>query len=114
MGPSLSESEEVGFGQDLIEPSASSTLTRRPLDRVLDGPANCRMQGLQTKGSRFVTYRTYFSVIDGISRISSYDHPLRQRRLRSPDDGECWPHIRHICSPSTVNKGGGLLANGTS
>ena len=88
MGPPLSELEEVGFDQDLIRPSASSTLTRHPPDRVLDGSASCRMQGLQTTGSRFVTYRSYFGVIDGISGVSSYDHPLRKLRLRSPDNGK--------------------------
>ena len=88
MGPPLSESEEAGFDQDLIRPSASSTLTRRPPDRVLDGPASCRTQGLRTTGSQFVTHRTYFGLVDGISGISSSDHPLRQRRLRSPDNSK--------------------------
>ena len=36
MGLLLSESEEVNFDQDLIRPSASSTLTRHPQDRVSD------------------------------------------------------------------------------
>ena len=48
MGPPHSESEEIGFDQGLIRPSASSTLTRRPPDRVSDGPVSCRIQGLQT------------------------------------------------------------------
>ena len=48
MGPLHSESEEVGFDQGLMRPSASSTLTRRPPDRVSDGPVSCRIQGLRT------------------------------------------------------------------
>ena len=111
--PPGSESEEIGFDQGLIRPSASSILTRRPPDRVLDGPASCRTQGLRTTGSWFVTHRTYYGLVDGISGISSYDHSLRQRRLRSRDDGKCWPHIRLIRILSTINEGGGSLANGT-
>ena len=109
MGPSHSESEEVGFDQGLIRPSASSTLTRRPPDEVSDGPVSCRIQGLQTT----VPVRHIpglFWLGNGISGISSYDRPLRQRRLDSPDaanGGHAFAFS--IRTPSTVNEGGGSL-----
>ena len=52
-GAALSESEEVGFDQGLIRPSISSTLTRLPPEKVLDGLASCRMQGLRTTGADY-------------------------------------------------------------
>ena len=84
MGPPHSESKEVVFDQGLIRPSASSTLTRRPPDRVSDGPASCRVQGLRTTVP--VGHITgIFWLGNGISGISSCDRPLRQRRLEPPD-----------------------------
>ena len=88
MGPPHSESEEVGFDQGLIRPSVSFTLTRRPLDRVSVGPTSYCMQGLQTTGAgRHVPDLVWRG--DGISGICSYDRPLRQRRIESPDGGKC-------------------------
>ena len=84
MGPPHSDSEEVGFDRGHIRPFASSTLTTCPPDGVSGGPASCRVQGLRTT----VPVRHIpglFRLGDGISGISSYDRPLRQRRLESPD-----------------------------
>ena len=72
-----SESEEVGFVQGLIRPSASSTLTRHPQAKVLDGPTSCRLVGPPNGGAGSSRAGiTYFDLVDGISGVGSYDHPL--------------------------------------
>ena len=108
MGPPLNESEEVGFDQNLIKPSASSTLTRRPPDRALDGfllAVACRAS---KRRCRFITYQTYFGVVDGISGINFSDHPLRRRRLRSPETANASHTFALFAPPSTVNEGVGF------
>ena len=112
MGPPLNESEEADFDQDLIRPSASSTLTRRPPDRVLDGILLVVACRASERRCWFVTYRTYFGVVEGIFGISSYDHPLRQHRIRSPETANASHMFALFAPPSTVNEGLGSARTG--
>ena len=109
MGPPLSESKEVGFDQDLIRPSASSTLTRRPPDKVLDGvllAVACKASGRRVPVRRIPDLFRRGKMVS--LELVLPTTPCVSAGLGLQIMAKCSHGFALFASPSTVNEGVGF------